>query len=251
MSDKFQNQYRIPSTRASWWDYSQDGLYFITLCTANREPIFGKIENKQMALSPIGAIVKEEWEKSFSIRSELFCDIYVIMPNHIHAILRIDNNKTNDGDDTIDCNDTNVGNDDDANVGNNSNNDDNPNVCNNANVETHGRASLHVRAIQPLQQQPSGQEPSQQQPSNSSFNQLPTINNGVAVRVPKSISSFVAGFKSSATKQINEYRQTPKIHVWQTRFHDHIIRDEESYHRIYNYIKNNPAKWNEDSLFKE
>jgi REP element-mobilizing transposase RayT len=268
MSDKFQNQYRIPSARASWWDYSQDGLYFITLCTANREPILGKIENKQMALSTTGEIVKEEWEKSFAIRRELFCDIYVIMPNHIHAILRIDNNKTNDGDDTIDCIDTNngnVGNDgNDTNVGNNANDNDNDNANagNNAMVETHGRASLHRaslhgrtvqhgRAIQPSQQQQSQQQSSNEQPSNSSFIQSPTINHGVAERVPKSISSFVAGFKSSATKQINEYRQTPKIAVWQTRFHDHIIRDEESYHRIWHYIKNNPAKWNEDSLFKE
>jgi len=235
MSDKFQNRYRIPSARATWWDYSQNGLYLITLCTANRETIFGKIETKQMTLSPIGAIVKEEWEKSFSIRSELFCDVSVIMPNHIHAILRIDNNKTNGGDDTIDCNDTNVGNDDNANAGNNSM------------VETHGRASLHDRAFQ------YGRAflRSQQQPSQSSFNQSFKTNHGVAVRVPKSISSFVAGFKSSATKQINQYRQMPKTPVWQTRFHDHIIRDEESYHQICNYIENNPAKWNEDSLFKE
>jgi putative transposase len=209
MSDKFQNQYRIPSARASWWNYSQNGLYFITICTANREPILGKIVNTEMVLSSIGVIVKEEWEKSFLIRRELFCDVYVIMPNHIHAILRIDNNdKTNDGD---------VAND-----------DDNANVGNGANLETHGRASL----------------PTNEQ---SSFKN----NCGVAVRIPKSISSFVAGFKSSATKQISLYRKMPKTPVWQTRFHDHIIRDAESYNRICQYIENNLANWIVDSLFKE
>jgi hypothetical protein len=110
MSDKFQNRYRIPSARASWWDYSQNGLYFITICTANRKTILGNIENKQMVLSHIGIMVKEEWEKSFSIRNELFCDIYVIMPNHIHATLRIDNNdETNGGNDTIVGGNTNDG----------------------------------------------------------------------------------------------------------------------------------------------
>ena len=42
-----------------------------------------------MFLSDLGKIVKEEWEKSFEIRSELICDTYVIMPNHIHAIIEI------------------------------------------------------------------------------------------------------------------------------------------------------------------
>ena len=43
MPDKFLNKYRIPSTRAAWWDYSQNGIYFITICTAHREHYFGEI----------------------------------------------------------------------------------------------------------------------------------------------------------------------------------------------------------------
>ena len=43
MSDKFQNKYRIPSARAQWWDYGNDGAYFITICTAHRECYFGTI----------------------------------------------------------------------------------------------------------------------------------------------------------------------------------------------------------------
>jgi hypothetical protein len=57
------------------------------------------------------------------------------------------------------------------------------------------------------------------------------------------ISSFVAGFKSAATKRINEYRNTPKTPVWQKLFHDRIIRDANEYNRIFNYIKNNIEKW--------
>ena len=87
---KYLNKYRNESFRAQWWDYSNEGSYFITICTANRELILGDIYNKEMHLSPIGEIVFEEWNKSFEIRAELFCDIFVIMPNHIHAILRIE-----------------------------------------------------------------------------------------------------------------------------------------------------------------
>ena len=181
--DRFQQKYRIPSARASWWNYANAGLYFITICTARREHLFGNIQNGEMHLSPIGEIVQQEWDKSFEIRAELFCDIFVIMPNHIHAILRIENGL-------------------------------------NGHVETHGRASLHGRQ------------------------------SGVAFRPPKSISSFVAGFKSAATKQINEFRNTPRTPVWQTRFHDHIIRNEIEYQKICNYIENNPGNWNEDQLFK-
>jgi len=90
MSEKLQNKYRIPSARAPWWDYGNPGIYFITICTHGRDRIFGAITNGRMNLSTIGKITDEEWHKSFEIRAEFFCDSFVIMPNHIHAILRIE-----------------------------------------------------------------------------------------------------------------------------------------------------------------
>ncbi len=92
--DRFQQKYRIPSARASCWNYANAGLYFITICTVRREQLFGKIKNRKMYLSPIGEIVQQEWDRSFEIRTELFHDAFVIMPNHIHAILRIENGLT-------------------------------------------------------------------------------------------------------------------------------------------------------------
>ena len=41
MENKYRNKYRIPSSRADWWDYSSRGAYFVTICTANRYPYFG------------------------------------------------------------------------------------------------------------------------------------------------------------------------------------------------------------------
>ena len=67
---KFKNKYRNESTRLQGYDYSNPGYYFVTINTSNRENLFGHIKNRKMNLSPIGLIVKEEWEKSFIIPEE-------------------------------------------------------------------------------------------------------------------------------------------------------------------------------------
>jgi putative transposase len=72
---------------------------------------------------------------------------------------------------------------------------------------------------------------------------LPTRRNGMG---KQTISSFVAGFKSTVTKQINEMRQMPGAPVWQRNYYEHIIRDSESLGRIRKYIADNPVKWGYD-----
>jgi len=70
----------------------------------------------------------------------------------------------------------------------------------------------------------------------------------VAYRSKKSISSFVASFKSVVTVNAR------KIHIdfgWQTRFHDHIIQTDQEYQRIANYIADNPANWEQDKFFRD
>ncbi len=193
MSDKFANKYRITSSRLKNWDYSSESAYFITICTAGRDCLFGSISTGVMNYSAIGKIVLEEWEKSFVIRAELFCDAFMIMPNHLHAILRIEKNNA-------------------------------------IAVQTHGCASLST--THPISPQTYG------------CASLP--NYGIAFRPPKSISSFVAGFKSSAKKRVNQYRQLPGMILWQNRFHDHIIRNDAEYQRILEYIEKNPKHWDSD-----
>ncbi len=163
------------TTRKQNWDYGWPGSYFITLVTHNRLKLFGDITDGEMVLSNIGTFVVEEWNKSFDLRLELFCSTFILMPDHLHAIVRID--KENDYD------------------------------------------------LEGFVQRDSG----------NSF--------GVAYRPPKSISSFVAGFKSAITKRINIHRNTPKVPVWQSRFHCHIIGGLEEYERIKFYIINNPKNY--------
>lgn len=66
-------------------------------------------------------------------------------------------------------------------------------------------------------------------------------------RAPRSLSSFVAGFKSAATKRINERRGTPGVPVWQRNYYERIIRNENELNRIRKYIADNPLKWELDA----
>ncbi len=79
------------SIRLRGYDYTQPGAYFVTICTHNREPLFGQVEDGRMALNAFGRIVWEEWFRTAQVRPyvELFEDEFVVMPNHIHGIIWI------------------------------------------------------------------------------------------------------------------------------------------------------------------
>ncbi len=63
---------------------------------------------------------------------------------------------------------------------------------------------------------------------------------------PKSLGALVAGFKASATKQINLLRATPNVPVWQRNYYEHVIRGQEDWERIHRYIDSNPTQWARD-----
>jgi len=87
MSEKFQGKYRIPSARLPGWDYASDGAYFITICTANRHPYFGKISNDAVIYNPVGIIADVLWHEIKNRYQHLDLGAFVIMPNHLHGIL--------------------------------------------------------------------------------------------------------------------------------------------------------------------
>lgn len=76
------------SIRLKNYDYSSNGAYFITICTKNREMLFGEIMNGKMVLNQYGRIV--DWLiQSLPERFSIDIDIYQIMPNHIHIIIMV------------------------------------------------------------------------------------------------------------------------------------------------------------------
>lgn len=78
------------SIRLRGYDYGSEGLYFVTVCTYKRLSLFGKIENGEMHLTDIGQMVAD----TFNTLSEKYPQVtlgdFVVMPNHFHCILRID-----------------------------------------------------------------------------------------------------------------------------------------------------------------
>ena len=79
--------HRRRSVRLEGYDYAGPGIYFITLCTRNRESLFGTVEDELMRLNPLGRIVAEEWDRSGIIRPECAMDEMVVMPNHLHGLV--------------------------------------------------------------------------------------------------------------------------------------------------------------------
>lgn len=77
--------------RLKGYDYSQSGAYFITICTYNREPIFGFVDNGTMKYSEFGKIAFNEILHTRIIRKKYGISIneFVVMPNHIHVIIQI------------------------------------------------------------------------------------------------------------------------------------------------------------------
>ena len=65
-------------------------------------------------------------------------------------------------------------------------------------------------------------------------------------RPPRSLGSFVAGFKSACTKRINTLRDTPGAPVWLRNYYERVIRNERELNAIRKYIQDNPANWEKD-----
>jgi REP element-mobilizing transposase RayT len=84
---KFQNKYRVESTRLKNWDYRNPGAYYVTICTKDRKYYFGDIIDEKMVLSPIGIIGDIMWHEIKNHASNVTLGEYIVMPNHVHGII--------------------------------------------------------------------------------------------------------------------------------------------------------------------
>lgn len=190
------------SIRLKGYDYSQAGLYFITICTQNRACLFGNIVNGKMKLNDAGQMVENEWFKLTERYKNIALHDFVVMPNHFHAILEI------------------VG----ATLV----------VAPNDMVAQNNMVAPNDMVAQNEKGQPQGIAHTES-----------TTN--------KTVGEMVGAFESITTV---EYIRGVKTNNWQTfykklwqrNYHEHIIRDEQSYIKISEYIINNPANWDNDSL---
>ena len=156
---------RRKSPRIPGYDYSTNGAYFITVCTHEKRPIFGPVGADSISARMVKRIFLETVQKFDNVKSP----IYVVMPNHFHAIIQIE------------------------------------------------RADMES---------------------------APTI------------SEIIRDFKRYSTLEYIRLVKTGILSpfegkIWQRSFHDHVIRDEAGYLKIWNYIDGNPSKWEEDCFYVE
>lgn len=156
------------SNRLNNFDYSHNGVYFVTVCTENRLKLLSAITNGKgkiplVKLSPIGT----EVEKSISYINEnvhgVTIENFVIMPNHIHLIVILD------------------------------------------------------------------------------LEQTRTL----------SLADVIGRLKSFTNKRFNQIQGIQNAILWQRSYYDHVIRDEEDYGNIWDYIDRNPVMWLEDEYFAD
>ena len=207
------------SPRHPTFDYRTCAAYFVTVCAHDRRCLFGQIERGRMHLSEIGRIVAEEWKRSEAMRDEVVLDAFVVMPNHLHGIIclvppEVDDVSPRGYDLTVGPVPPPKENPPNDGVGTHG---DAPESGPNDDVGTTRRSSLQSRK----EERPKGP------PAHS-------------------LSAVLAGFKSAATKRINQHRDTPGAPVWQSRYHDRILRNEREWQASRRYIEHNPARWPQD-----
>ena len=82
------------SIRLKGYDYSQAGLYFITICTQNSLHLFVKITNDEMILNDAGMMIEKWWYELKNRFPNIELDEFIVMPNHFHGIIQIINTNT-------------------------------------------------------------------------------------------------------------------------------------------------------------
>ncbi len=192
------NTYRRKnSLRLNDYDYSNEGLYFVTLVAHQRKHLFGEIENGILKQNPGGIIASSCWLEIPKHYPQVILHEYIVMPNHVHGILEI---------------------------------------------SSQSASSVRAENIPP-------------QPEDEISPSIETSVDAVrAEDIPPqrrrpSLSNIIKGYKIGVT---NWYRQNTDIEkIWQRSFHDHIIRNYESYERIRNYIIDNPNRWDTDKFKTE
>lgn len=139
------------------YDYSANNLYFITSPTKYRIHYFGEVENKKMILNVMGEIAHQQWNWLIHQYPYIKSHAFIVMPDHMHAILEINATHT------------------------------------------------------------------------------------VDVKI-KSLSELMGAYKTTTSKRIHLLGYAD--FAWHRSFHDHIIRNDEEYRYIYDYIVKNPLLWN-------
>lgn len=87
LNEKFGRKY----TRLKNYNYAANGYYFVTICTYEKQCFFGNITHGKMQLSTVRKIAQQYWSEIPQHSKHTYLDEFIIMPNHVHGIIIIDN----------------------------------------------------------------------------------------------------------------------------------------------------------------
>lgn len=170
------------SIRLKNHDYTQAGLYFLTICSHRNHCIFGTVQAGKMRLNTLGNRASDCWQQIPTHFPHVQLHESVVMPNHIHGILEI--------------------------------------------------------TYQPNKERHDVRE-----------NNHSLMPKGTS----KTIGSVVRGFKTGVTQWAWEHwpdRFPNKAPIWHRNYYEHIIRNDQAFDNITNYIIQNPIKWQQDKFHR-
>jgi len=226
--------WRRRSIRLWEYDYRREGAYFVTICTYNRTMLFGSVRNAHVLLTDAGRAVRTCWSAIPQYFPHIALDRFVIMPDHLHAIIVIGGREPN------------------ADDGN----------AHESNAD--GRSGIvGARHAVPLHDRGTTQNVDGRHESNRDVrpdvvgarHAVPLHDPGtIAVRIPTvrpafgrpvrgSLATIIGAFKSAATRRLRATGHRGK--VWQRNYFEHIIRNDDDLWAIRRYIVTNPGRWND------
>ena len=194
--------------RADWHDYD-DGIYFITVCCHEKKPLFGMVAEEKMRMNTLGELVNERIQSIPKHFANVELHNHVVMPNHIHILLRITTEALIPGV-----------------------------TVQTRYVTQHDALTACLAPDAPLA-------------LTRIFGALKPPKHGeprTDYHFNANLSVVIGNFKASVTRAARKVGllESPGTPIWQSRFHEHIVRNQRMYENIYNYICDNPLRWKSD-----
>lgn len=206
------------SIRLKGYDYSSEGAYYVTIVARGRECLFGKIIDGEMHLSKYAEIIQKWWDEIPVHFLNVELGAFVIMPNHVHGIIFIIDNRRGE---VISPH-------------------DHPNSNNQEVVSPRDRSNNNNQNVN----------------IGDTYNQdgeiddegVKTKNQGGETPLPRrTLGQIMAYFKYQSTKEMNQIDTEYSItKFWQRNYYEHIIRNEKELQQKTDYIMDNPSQWDED-----
>jgi putative transposase len=260
-------KHRRRSIRLKGYDYSQAGVYFVTICTQGRACLFGEVVDGEMRLNDAGRMVVAEWERLPALFPNVVLDAFVVMPNHIHGIVIL----TDPADDATDGATAIGATISGATTGGAATGGATTRVAPTmaGDDATPVGAGLVPAPSTPAQSVPTPSVPAPSTPaqsvpapsvpaSSTPAQSVPTPSVPVpstpapstpALSTPApTLGDVIGAFKSRVTVEyargVRTFGWTPfDRRLWQRNYYEHIIRNEEALNRIRRYIVENPIRW--------